>query len=176
MSNNALFAVLKHTIQDIYNSETQIVTALPDMQRNAQNPDLREAIGNHLMETREHVQRIVEVCRILGFDTGNTTCQATAGLIREAKEQMEKFAPGPGGDPAIIACAQKVEHYEICGYGTVIEWAEKLDLDGDAIKLLKETLKEESHANEKLNKIATHEVNEAAMEAQFAGAGPARLI
>jgi ferritin-like metal-binding protein YciE len=89
---------------------------------------------------------------------------------------METFAPGPGGDAAIIACGQKVEHYEICGYGTVIEWAEKLDLDNDAIKLLKETLKEESTANEHLNRIATHKVNQLAKEAEFAGTGGARLI
>lgn len=174
--NNALHAVFKDTIQDMYNSETQITAALPKMQEAAQNSDLKQAISDHLAETREHVRRLEEVCSILGFETGNVTCQATAGLIREAKEQMEKFGKGPGGDAAIIACAQTVEHYEICRYGTVIEWAEEMEHDKDAIKLLKETLKEESAANEKLNKIATHQVNEEALNAQPVSTGGARLI
>ncbi len=101
---------------------------------------------------------------MLGFSPGNVTCQATAGLIREAEEQMAKFCPGPGGDAAIIACAQKVEHYEICGYGTVIEWAETMG-HKDVLSLLKDTLEEESAANEKLSKIAKKSVNQAAMEA-----------
>jgi ferritin-like metal-binding protein YciE len=177
MSNNALFAVFKHTLQDIYNSETQIASALPDMMQAAQSPDLRQALGDHLTETQEHVRRVSEACSLFGIETGNVTCQATAGLVREAKEQIQEFAPGPAGDVAIIACAQKVEHYEICGYGTVIEWAEKLDVDHDGIKLLKENLKDEANANEKLNHIATHHVNKDALEAQFAtiNSGPARL-
>jgi ferritin-like metal-binding protein YciE len=174
--NNALHAIFKHTIQDIYNSETQLTAALPKMAEAAQNEDLKEAINAHLDETREQVRRIEEVCRILGFGTGNVTCQGTAGLVREAQEQMQEFGAGPGGDAAIIACAQKVEHYEICGYGTVIEWAKEMDHDREAIKLLEETLKEESAANEMLTKIAKKQVNEAAMEAEFAGATKARLI
>jgi len=168
--NNALHEVFVHNIQDIYNSEKQLTAALPKMRDLAQNPDLREAIGAHLSETQEHVRRIEQVCRLLGCGTGNVTCQATTGLIREAQEQMQEFAPGPGGDAAIIGCAQKVEHYEISNYGTVIEWAKQMDHD-DVLDLLKETLKEESAANEKLTKIAEKQVNEAAREAQPVGSG-----
>jgi ferritin-like metal-binding protein YciE len=162
--NNALHQVFKHTIQDIYNSEKQITAALPKMIGAAQNPDLAQALQSHLAETQTHVQRIEEVCQMLGFETGNVTCQGTAGLIREAQEQMEEFGPGPAGDVAIIASCQKVEHYEISNYGSVIEWAELMDLD-DAVDLLKETLKEEKAADDKLNKIAKKTVNETALEA-----------
>lgn len=172
---NALFDVFQHTIQDIYNSEKQITVALPKMIDAARNADLREALSDHLSETQNQVRRIEQVCQILGFRTGDVTCQGTAGLVREAQEQMEKFCPGPGCDAAIIANCQKVEHYEICGYGTVIEWAKKMDIDGDAIDLLEETLKEESSANEKLNKIATKQVNEDAMKAQAMGVGTSRV-
>ena len=174
--NNGLHAVFVHNIQDIYNSEKQITAALPKMRYAAQNPDLRDALDQHLSETQEQVRRIEEVCRILGIQTGNVTCQATSGLIREAQEQMEEFGTGPTGDAAIIGCAQKVEHYEIANYGTVIAWAEEMNHDQDAIKLLKETLKEEGHANEMLTKIAKKEVNEAATAVEYAGAPKARLI
>jgi ferritin-like metal-binding protein YciE len=173
--NNDLHGVFTHNIQDIYNSEKQIVAALPKMYDNAQNEDLKEALNAHLGETQEHVQRIEEVCRILGIDTGNVTCQATAGLIREAQEQMEEFGPGLAGDAAIIGCAQKVEHYEISNYGTVIEWAKQLDCEKDAIKLLEKTIEEESGANQKLNKIAEKQVNEAALPVGT-GHHKARLI
>jgi ferritin-like metal-binding protein YciE len=173
--DNALHQVLEHTIQDIYNSEVQITNALPKMLDAARNEDLREALSDHLGETRVHVQRISEVCRILGIPTGNVTCQATAGLIREAQEQLDKFGPGPAGDAAIIANCQKVEHYEISNYGTVIEWAEEMK-HKEVIDLLKETIKEESAANERLTKIAKKEVNEAAMEAVPVGSSRAGLI
>jgi len=174
--DNALHSVFKHTIQDIYNSEKQIAAALPKMRDAAQNEDLREALQNHLIETDGHVRRIEEVCRLLGFETGNVTCQATTGLIKEAQEMMREFPSGPSGDAAIIANAQKVEHYEICNYGTAISWAEEMGHDKEAIKLLKETLKEESGANEKLNHIATHHVNKDAKEAEPVGSVRASLI
>jgi ferritin-like metal-binding protein YciE len=174
--DNALHTVFVHNLQDIFNSETQITAALPKMRDAAQNPDLKQALTDHLAETQQQVRRIVEVCRILGCPTGNVTCQATAGLVREAEEQMKEFGSGPARDAAIIGCAQKVEHYEIANYGTVIEWAEEMDHDKDAIKLLKETLKEESAANEKLTKIAKHGVNEAAINAQFVASTRATLI
>jgi ferritin-like metal-binding protein YciE len=173
--DNALHQVFVHTIQDIYNSEVQIAAALPKMLQAARNEDLREAISDHLEETREHVQRIEEVCRLLDIPTGNVTCQATAGLIREADEQLEKFGPGPAGDAAIIACAQKVEHYEIANYGTVIEWAKEMG-HNEVLKPLNETLEEESKANERLNRIARKEVNEAAREARPVGASSVNLL
>ena len=173
--DNALHQVFEHTIQDIYNSEVQLTAALPKMLDTARNQDLREAISEHLNQTQEHVQRIRQVCQMLGMETGNVTCQATAGLIREAQEQMDEFGSGPAGDAAIIACAQKVEHYEICNYGTVIEWAETMG-HKNVLDLLKETLEEESEANERLTKIARKKVNEAAMEAVPVGTSGARLI
>jgi ferritin-like metal-binding protein YciE len=173
--NNALRDVFVHTIQDIYNSESQLVTAIGKMQQAALNPDLKEALGDHLGETKTQLNRIEQVCRILGIQPGGVTCQATSGLIREAQEQMEKFGRGPAGDAAIIACAQKVEHYEISNYGTVMEWADKLD-EGDVKNLLQQTFKEEQEADNRLNKIAKHEVNDAALNAISARSSSASLI
>lgn len=172
---NGLRDVFTHTIQDIYNSELQLTNALPKMQAHAVNPDLKEAIGDHLTETREQLNRIEQVCRILGLPTGNVTCQATSGLIREAQEQMDKFGLGPAGDAAIIACAQKVEHYEISNYGTVIEWANMLD-EREVKDLLKDTLKEEQAADNRFNKIAKHEVNDAAMSLARTGRMGAEVV
>jgi ferritin-like metal-binding protein YciE len=168
--NNALREVFVNQIQDIYNSEYQILSALPKMQAAAINPNLRDALGDHLQETREQLARVEQICRILGIPTGNVTCQATSGLIREASEQMEKFGSSPAGDAAIIACAQKVEHYEISNYGTAIEWANLLD-EHEVKGFLKDTLKEEQAADNRLNKVAKHEVNEAAANAAVVTSG-----
>ncbi len=172
---NGLRDVFNHTIQDIYNSELQLTKALPKMQSNAVNADLREAIGDHLAETQTQLGRVEQVCRILGIPTGDVTCQATAGLVKEAQEQMEKFGSSSAGDAAIIACAQKVEHYEIANYGTVIEWAGLLD-ERDVKDLLKETFKEEEQADNRLNKIAKHSVNDAALNALSVGSSSAHLF
>ena len=159
---NGLRDVFVHTIQDIHSSESQLITALAKMQVNAMDADLREAISDHLTETQTHLRRVDQIFQILNISGQNVTCQATAGLIREADEQMQKFGRNAAGDAAIIACAQKVEHYEISNYGTAIEWADQLE-EGDVKDLLKQTLNEEQEADNRLNKIAKHSVNDAAL-------------
>ncbi len=153
-------------MKDIYNSEQQLLKAMPKLQEAAQNPKLKEAIGKHITQTEEQVRRIEEVAKILGFDPGGVVCQATVGLIKEAQEHIEEFAGNAAGDAAIIACAQKNEHYEIANYGTVITWAEQLGLDEKAIDLLEETLEEEEETDDLLTQIAEEEINPAAAAAK----------
>ena len=163
MAEKTLNDVFQDTIKDIYNSEQQLLKAMPKMQEAAQNPKLKEAIGKHITQTEEQVRRIEQVAQILGFDPGGVVCQATVGLVKEAQEHIEEFAGNAAGDAAIIACAQKNEHYEIANYGTVITWAEQLGLDEKAIDLLESTLEEEEETDDLLTQIAEEEVNPAAV-------------
>lgn len=162
MADKTLKDVFQDTIKDIYNSEQQLLKAMPKLMDAAQNPRLKEAIGNHIKQTEEHVRRVEQVCGKLGFDPGGVVCQATVGLIKEAQEHIEEFAGNAAGDAAIVACAQKNEHYEIANYGTVITWAEQLGIDESIIELLEETLQEEEDTDELLTEIAEEEVNPAA--------------
>ena len=162
MADKTLKDVFQDTVKDIYNSEQQFLKAMPKMQEAAQNPKLKEAIGKHIAQTEEHVRRVEQVAELLGFDPKGVVCQATVGLVKEAQEHIEEFAGNAAGDAAIIACAQKNEHYEIANYGTVITWAEQLGLDEKAIDLLEETLQEEEETDDLLTELAEDEVNPAA--------------
>ena len=162
MANKTLNDVFQDTVKDIYNSEQQLLKAMPKMMEAAQNPRLKEAIAKHQAQTEEHVRRVEQVCQKLGFDPGGVVCQATVGLVKEAQEHIEEFAGNAAGDAAIIACAQKNEHCEIANYGTVITWAEQLGLDEDAIDLLEQTLQEEEETDDLLTEIAEEEINPAA--------------
>jgi len=163
MAEKTLNDVLQDTIKDIYNSEQQLLKAMPKMQEAAQNPRLKEAIGKHIVQTQEQVRRVEQVAQKLGFDPNGVVCQATVGLVKEAQEHIEEFAGSAAGDAAIIACAQKNEHYEISNYGTVITWAEQLGLDESVIDLLEQTLQEEEETDDLLTEIAEEEVNPAAV-------------
>lgn len=151
--------VFQDTVKDIYNSEQQLLKAMPKLQEAAQNPRLKEAIGTHIIQTQEHVRRIEQVAQKLGFDPNGVVCQGTLGLVKEAQEHIAEFGGSPAGDAAIIACAQKNEHYEIANYGTVITWAEQLGLDDEAIDLLEKTLQEEEETDDLLTQIAEEEIN-----------------
>lgn len=152
-------------LRDLYNAENQLVKALPKMAKKASNPELREAFENHLEETRNHVERLEEIFSRLGKKPTGKTCQAMKGLIEEGSELMQENGPGSVIDAGIIAAAQKVEHYEIAGYGTVRTWASLLD-ESEAEDLLQETLDEEGAADETLNEIAESIVNEEAEDAE----------
>ena len=138
---------------------------MPKLHDAAQNPKLKAALAKHMTQTEEQVRRVEKVAQILGFDPGGVVCQATVGLVKEAQEHVEEFAGNAAGDAAIIACAQKNEHYEIANYGTVITWAEQLELDEEAISLLEDTLEEEEETDDILTQIAEEEINPAAAAA-----------
>jgi ferritin-like metal-binding protein YciE len=154
MGFQSLDDVLHEQVKDLLSAEKQLVAALPKVAAAAHSPELRAAINEHLEETRGHVRRLEEVTGLLGMDGSATTCKAMKGLVAEGEEVLGKDGDPVAKDVAIIAAAQRIEHYEIAGYGTARALAGELD-HRDAEKLLGETLDEESAADELLTKIAT---------------------
>jgi ferritin-like metal-binding protein YciE len=150
-------------LRDLYNAENQLIKALPKMAKRASTPELKEAFENHLEETRTHVERLDQIFEKLGKKPTGKTCQGMKGLIEEGSETMSESGPSSVIDAGIIAAAQKVEHYEMAGYGTVRTFASILGED-EAEDLLQETLDEEGAADEKLTEIAESTVNEEAEE------------
>jgi ferritin-like metal-binding protein YciE len=149
-------------LKDLYSAEKQLVKALPKMAKNAQSPDLQKAFQEHLRQTEGQVERIERIFSELDGSPRGKKCVGMEGLIEEGNELLKEDAEPDVLDAGLIAAAQKVEHYEIAGYGTARAWAQRLGYN-NAAKLLEQTLEEESMANEKLNKIAESHVN---MEAQ----------
>jgi ferritin-like metal-binding protein YciE len=145
--------VFADQIEDLYSAETQLVDALPKIAAAASDEKLRDAIEHHLDETREHVERLSQIRKDLGI-SGSQKCKGMAGLIAEGDETVNEVGGGAAKDAAIIAAAQRVEHYEIAAYGTARTLAGELGY-GDAEKLLGQTLDEESAADTMLTKIAT---------------------
>ena len=139
-------------IKDIYDAEKQLTKALPKMAKAAESEGLKAAFEEHLEITRMHVGRLEEVFKLLGMAARGKTCEGMKGLIEEGQEAMEEME-GSTLDAALIASAQKVEHYEIATYGTLATFAEVLDMQ-EAKDLLGQTLEEEKEADEKLTMIA----------------------
>jgi ferritin-like metal-binding protein YciE len=132
------------------------------MARAATNPLLSQAFQAHLEETQGQIERIDQVVEITGFKLKRMKCVAMEGLIEEGKELIDEIDKGPVLDAGLIGAAQKVEHYEISGYGTLIAMAKHLGLKSAAVQLLKETLAEEKSTDEKLTQIAEQGGNQAA--------------
>jgi ferritin-like metal-binding protein YciE len=153
MGFKSLEDVLHEQVLDLLSAEKQLVAALPKVAAAASSPELKDAFEEHLEQTKTHVKRLEEVQGILGI-SGATTCKAMQGLVAEGEEVLGKDGDPTAKDAAIIAAAQRIEHYEIAGYGTARTLAGELDF-GDAETLLNETLEEESAADKLLTKIAT---------------------
>jgi ferritin-like metal-binding protein YciE len=151
---NSLQDVLIDQLADLRSAEQQLTTALPQMASAASDPKLREAFEHHLEQTRGHLERLDQVFSDIGVTPPNETCAAMQGLIREGQEIINSSGDPTAKDAALIAAAQRVEHYEIAAYGTVRTLADQLDYD-DAKSLLNDTLDEESKADKLLTKIAT---------------------
>lgn len=142
-----------HELRDLYSAEKQLVTALPKMAQQATATDLKDAFNHHLSQTRNHVTRLDEIFSNLGTTGAGKECAAMKGLITEGEDIMGAAGNADVKDAALIAAAQRVEHYEIAGYGTVRTYAEELGLD-NAADLLQKTLDEEGKANKKLTSLA----------------------
>lgn len=141
-------------LQDLHDAETQLIEALPKMEKAATHDELKSAFREHLEETRQHVKRLKEILTKLGAaGNGKKTCKAMKGLVAEGEEMLKEPGSGFVRDVGLIAAAQRVEHYEISGYGTAAALADQLN-EPEAKKLLKETLDEEYTADSKLNKLA----------------------
>jgi ferritin-like metal-binding protein YciE len=152
-----------HELKDLYSAEKQLVKALPKMAKAASSDELRSAFENHLTETEEQVARLEKIFDDLKLANGRVMkCKGMEGLIEEGKELMDNADADDVCDAALICAAQRVEHYEIAGYGCARAFAEQLGHRA-AASLLQQTLEEESAANELLTKIALSQVNEEAM-------------
>jgi ferritin-like metal-binding protein YciE len=161
---NDLNDLLIDQLKDLYNAEGQLTKALPKMAKAASNPELKQAFENHLAQTEEHVNRLEQVFESLGEKAKGKTCAAMKGLIEEAKELLGEDAQPEVLDAGLIAAAQRVEHYEIAGYGTVRTYAESLG-HSEAARLLQQTLDEEGSTDKLLTKIAESHVNQMAENA-----------
>ena len=141
-------------LKDLYNAEQQLIKALPKMAKAASSEELKAAFEDHLGQTRQHAQRIETIFERMGEKAKGKTCKAMEGLVEEGGEVIKKEDMNGGiKDAALIAAAQRVEHYEIAGYGCVRAYATRLGED-DAATLLSQTLQEEKEADEALNDIA----------------------
>ncbi len=149
-------------LKDLYHAEKQITKALPQMAKKATSDQLREAFESHLKETENQISRLEKVFKELDMTPKGKKCEGMEGIIQEGKTMMQELDKSDTLDAALIAAAQKVEHYEIASYGTVRTYAQQLNLK-NAANLLQETLEEESAANEKLNDLAINQVNVEAM-------------
>lgn len=159
----SLDALLIQEVKDLYNAEGQLVKALPKMARSASDPALRDGFKTHLEETKVHIERLGQIAEILGVSPKGKVCKAMKGLVEEGAETI-----GVDGDPvikdlALIAAAQRVEHYEISGYGSARALAEALKLD-EVAKLLQSTLDEESATDLGLTRLAEKFLPAAALE------------
>jgi ferritin-like metal-binding protein YciE len=159
--DNDLHELFLDELSDLYSAEKQLTKALPKMLKAAQSEELKSAIESHLTETEGHVDRLEQVFNALGEKIKRKTCAAMEGIVEEASELLQEQKGKSSLDAAIIAAAQKVEHYEIASYGTVRAWAEQMG-HNEAVELLKATLDEESAADEKLTEIAESLANETA--------------
>jgi ferritin-like metal-binding protein YciE len=140
-------------LKDIYSAEKQAVRAYPRVAKAVQNPDLKQALQEHLEQTRGQVERLDRVFEILEKRSGGKTCEGMKGLIEEASERMEEIEAGAIRDAAIIGALQRMEHYEIAAYGTVATLAEAMGQD-EIKSLLAETLQEEKQTDERLTQVA----------------------
>ena len=151
-------------LADIYYAERQLTKALPKMAKAAAHQPLREAIEAHLDETEDHVRRVELAFHELEETPRAKKCQAILGLLKEGEEMVDEHKEGPSLDAAIIAAAQKVEHYEIATYGCLVEWANQLRLPAVS-DLLDEILEEEKAADIGLTMLARSLINESADDA-----------
>ena len=160
-NSRTLHDVFVDELRDMYNAEQQIVNALPAMIKATSSRELRTAFEDHLAQTEQHVRRIEQAFHSLNTAARGVRCAGMAGIIDEGRETVASGPDGPALDAAIISAAQRVEHYEIAVYGTLIEWAKAMGHD-DIVGLLGENLKEEKAADRTLTQIAESGINETA--------------
>ena len=150
-------------LKDLYSAENQLLKALPKMAKAASSPELREAFEDHLEQTRGHVERLASIFRKLDANPKGKKCKAMEGLIEEGNELMAEEAEPAVLDAALIGAAQRVEHYEMAGYGCVRTYARLLG-DEEAANLLQQTLDEEGAADKNLTELAETIINVEAHE------------
>ena len=160
MRKDSLRQLYVDELRDLYNAETQLVKALPKMAKASSNAELRQGFEEHLRQTSEQVSRLEQIFDLLGEKPTGKKCLGMEGLIKEGAETMQEDYEDAVMDAAIIGAAQRVEHYEIAGYGTVRTFAELLG-ENEHVSLLEQTLEEEKQTDEKLTQMAENINSEA---------------
>ena len=153
MQNESMRQLYIDELKDLYNAETQLVKALPKMAKASSNAELRQGFEEHLRQTSEHVSRLEQIFEMLDEKPTGKKCLGMEGLVKEGAETMKEDYEDAVMDAAIIGAAQRVEHYEIAGYGTVRALAELMGED-EHVSLLEQTLEEEKQTDEKLTQLA----------------------
>lgn len=162
MKLESLKDLYSEQLKDLYSAENQLVEALPKMADAATSADLRKAFNDHLRQTEEHVRRLERIFQDLQESPRGHTCEGMKGLVKEGEQMIGMKGESPVVDAGLIAAAQRVEHYEIAGYGTVRTYAELLG-KSDHVSLLERTLQEEEETDERLTELAESHVNEEAL-------------
>ena len=153
-----------HELKDLHDAEGQILEALPKMAKKASHDDLKSAFKEHERQTQEHVKRLEQVLDELGEKPGGVKCKGIRGIISEGEESMKEVDDDDVRDAAMIGAAQRVEHYEIAGYGTARTYARMLGNE-NAARMLQQTLDEEGETDKKLTRLAESRINRDAMKA-----------
>ncbi|MBV9574159.1 MAG: ferritin-like domain-containing protein [Acidobacteriales bacterium] len=153
MKENSLRELYIEQLRDLYSAENQLIKALPKMAEAATSDELRSGFEEHLEQTREHAQRLETIFESLGEKPSGEKCKGMEGLIKEGSEVIDGDFEEEVKDAGLIAAAQRVEHYEIAGYGCVRTYAELLE-ENEAVELLEETLEEEKETDQKLTQLA----------------------
>ncbi len=177
MPNQGLKDLYIDELKDLYNAENQLVKALPKLARAAASDELRQGFEEHLEQTKGHVERLEKIFQMLDESPKGKKCKGMEGLIVEGSEVMEQDYEGSLLDAALIGAAQRVEHYEIAGYGTARSFAESLG-ETDHVSLLNETLEEEKETDQKLTELAKQvntEANEGAEQTKEDRKRPKRV-
>jgi len=163
MADKGLKELYIDELKDLYSAESQLVKALPKMAKGAASEDLRKGFEEHLEQTKGHVQRLEQIFASLEESPKGKKCKGMEGLIAEGSEVLQEEYEGSVLDAALIGAAQRVEHYEIAGYGTVRAMAEELGVS-EHVSLLTETLDEEKETDEKLTQLAQEANSEASVQ------------
>ncbi len=158
MKIDSLQKLLYEELRDLYSAEKQILKALPKMAKAATSPELKAAFVQHVAETKGQVERLEKVFELMGKPARAKTCKAMEGLVEESSELLKEDIEPNVLDAGLIAAAQRVEHYEMAGYGTVRTYARLLKLD-EAAELLQATLEEEGATDKKLSALAEGVIN-----------------
>lgn len=161
MALHSLQDLYVQQLRDLYDAEQQLTQALPKMADAATLSDLKQGFQTHLNETRQHISRLEQIFNDLGEKPKGEQCEAMKGLIKEGEEIIKAKADAPVKDAGLIAAAQRVEHYEMAGYGSLRTWAQQLGRSND-VSLLQQTLDEEGKTDHKLSGIAERMVNPSA--------------
>jgi ferritin-like metal-binding protein YciE len=155
---NSMDDLFLQQLEDLYDAEKRLTEALPKMAKAATSAELKRAFQSHLQETEGHVRRLEKIFGMISHEPERETCAAMKGLIKEGEEMIDAKGDPSVRDAGLIAAAQRVEHYEMAGYGSVRAFAKQLGMS-EAVQILQQTLDEEKDADQKLTKIAETAVN-----------------